>query len=62
MLLPRLYTQAEYLHHAEDAGLEVFSPSMDISDQVSKTWYVTNTEFRVRPCLSWLILGIFHGL
>lgn len=38
MLLPRLHIQAEYLHLAESAGLEVFSPAMDISNEVSKTW------------------------
>lgn len=38
MLLPRLYTQSEYVHLAKDAGLSVFSEPFDISKEVSKTW------------------------
>ena len=41
MLLPGLNTQSEYVNYATQAGLNVFSEPLDISKQVSKTWYVT---------------------
>jgi tocopherol O-methyltransferase len=38
MLLPPLCTQADYVNHAETAGLKVYAEPFDISKQVSKTW------------------------
>ena len=38
MLLPPLCTQAEYVDLAKGAGLKVFAPPKDISQDVSKTW------------------------
>ena len=40
MLLPGLNTQSEYVNYAKQSGLSVFSEPLDISKQVSKTWYV----------------------
>lgn len=40
MLLPPLCTQNEYVAYAKQAGLSVFAEPLDISKQVSKTWYV----------------------
>ena len=39
MLLPKLYTQSQYVQHAEAAGFEVFAEPLDISEKVSKTWF-----------------------
>ncbi|CAG8952744.1 hypothetical protein HYFRA_00008988 [Hymenoscyphus fraxineus] len=43
MLLPPLCTQADYVRHAESAGLKVFAEPCDISKQVSKTWDISWT-------------------
>ena len=40
MLLPPLCTQSEYVQNAKDAGLKVHTEPLDISKEVSKTWYV----------------------
>ena len=40
MLLPTLCTQSEYVQYAKDAGLKVHTEPLDISKEVSKTWYV----------------------
>ena len=40
MLLPPLCTQAEYVRLAAEAGLRVLRGPIDISRDVSKTWYV----------------------
>jgi hypothetical protein len=40
MLLPPLCTQQEYVTLATDAGLKVVGEPKDISQDVSKTWYV----------------------
>ena len=39
MLLPPLCIPYDYVRFAEEAGLGVFAEPLDISDQVSKTWY-----------------------
>ncbi|KAF4981801.1 hypothetical protein FZEAL_2474 [Fusarium zealandicum] len=41
MLLPPLCTQQDYVNHAKQAGLQVFSEPNDISKEVRKTWDVT---------------------
>ncbi|KAI4113694.1 MAG: hypothetical protein LQ345_005381 [Seirophora villosa] len=41
MLLPPLCTQSEYTRLAEEAGLQVFSESLDISQDVAKTWDIS---------------------
>lgn len=41
MLLPKLYTQSQYVEHAEVAGFKVFAEPLDISDKVSKTWEIS---------------------
>ncbi|KAL8708426.1 MAG: hypothetical protein Q9220_006716 [cf. Caloplaca sp. 1 TL-2023] len=38
MLLPPLCTQNEYIAFAAAAGLGVFTPPLDISDNVARTW------------------------
>ncbi len=38
MLLPPLCTQDQYVEYATAAGLQVFAPPKDISQDVSKTW------------------------
>ena len=38
MLLPPLCTQQDYCQLADQVGLKVFSPPLDISDNVAKTW------------------------
>ena len=43
MLLPPLCTQSEYVQYAKDAGLKVHTEPLDISKEVSKTWYVVST-------------------
>ena len=43
MLLPPLCTQSEYVQYAKDAGLQVHTEPLDISKDVSKTWYVVLT-------------------
>lgn len=43
MLLPPLCTQSEYVQYAKDAGLKVHTGPLDISKEVSKTWYVLST-------------------
>ena len=40
MLLPPLCTQSEYVKYAKDAGLKVHTEPLDISKEVSRTWYV----------------------
>jgi hypothetical protein len=40
MLLPPLCTQQQYVQLASDAGLGVVGEPKDISQDVSKTWYV----------------------
>ncbi|KAG6994210.1 hypothetical protein G7Y79_00046g082610 [Physcia stellaris] len=40
MLLPPLRTQPEYITMAQQAGFEIFSDPLDISQNVAKTWYV----------------------
>lgn len=44
MLLPPLCTQSEYVQYAKDAGLQVHREPVDISKNVSKTWYVVLTN------------------
>ncbi|KAA6409425.1 MAG: S-adenosyl-L-methionine-dependent methyltransferase [Lasallia pustulata] len=41
MLLPPLCAQPEYVEHAKQAGLGVFSEPFDISEDVSKTWDIS---------------------
>lgn len=38
MLLPPLCTQHDYVRLAQEAGFEVFSEPLDISESVAKTW------------------------
>ena len=38
MLLPPLCTQKDYVRIAREAGFDVFSEPLDISDKVAKTW------------------------
>lgn len=45
MLLPGLNTQAQYVDFAKQAGLSVFSNPLDISKEVSKTWYVVRAPW-----------------
>ena len=52
MLLPPLCTQSEYVQYAKDAGLKIYTEPLDISKEVSKTWYVISQS---RP-------DFFHGL
>jgi len=40
MLLPPLCSQEDYVKLATGAGLITFSKPFDISQKVSKTWYV----------------------
>ncbi len=44
MLLPPLCTQSDYVQYAKDAGLKVHTEPLDISKDVSKTWYVVFTN------------------
>lgn len=50
MLLPGLNTQSEYVNIAKQSGLSVFSEPLDISKQVSKTWYVPTYFEAPRKC------------
>ena len=46
MLLPPLCTQSEYVQYAKDAGLKVHTEPLDISKEVSKTWYVISHKYK----------------
>ena len=43
MLLPPLCTQSDYVQYAKDAGLKIHTEPLDISKEVSKTWYVVSS-------------------
>ena len=65
MLLPGLNTQSEYVNYAKQAELSVFSEPLDISKEVSKTWYVLERSLFIsrgvhdRTALTHI--GIYHG-
>ena len=59
MLLPPLCSQADYVRFAEGAGLKKFAAPFDISEKVSKTWYVDAYPSPVR--LHADRLGTSHG-
>ena len=65
MLLPGLHTQPDYVNHAKQAGLNVFSKPFDISDEVSKTWYVVRASWIVCTAVHdhtvLTYAGIYHG-
>lgn len=44
MLLPPLCTPSQYIHYAQSAGLKIHTEPMDISNEVSKTWYVVSVH------------------
>lgn len=39
MLLPPLCSQSDYVAYAIEAGFKIFAEPLDISQDVSKTWY-----------------------
>jgi len=61
MLLPPLCTQADYVKHAQDAGLKVFHEPKDISKDVSKTWHV-NLYSLCKTCANSLYRDISWSL
>lgn len=44
MLLPQLCTQSEYVNFANLSGFRSFAQPLDISDNVSRTWYTPSDE------------------
>ena len=65
MLLPGLNTQSEYVNFAKQSGLSVFSEPFDISQQVSKTWYVpvplSSSSKRLHEHTVLTRIGIYRG-